>query len=137
MTEQVSTQRRRRVHFSLWTLLFLVCCVAGFLAGGRLGYDRGYREGQYDREEEGFSAVRVYPVADLMAPSADGRLDAKALTWAITGTIDSTNWDDVGGWGSIHETNSTLVIVQSPKSHRQIEKLLADYRRCAEPARLT
>jgi hypothetical protein len=85
---------------------------------------------------------RIYPVRDLVMrhiPSAtkDSQsyaADYDSLIDVITTTIAPESWTDVGGPGSIREfDNSAAIIVsQTGRVHRDLERLLATLRRVKE-----
>lgn len=87
--------------------------------------------------------VRVYAVGDLVnapgvlnSPAAQRvrRPDFDAMIEMITSSIDPDSWDDNGGAGSISERigataqNDAIVVTNSWRVHRKIERLLADLR---------
>jgi hypothetical protein len=119
---------KRRLYYSLGSLLFLVLCFAGLFAGYRIGFNQGYAAGEtkYTGEQP---VNRVYEVEDLVTlPS--GQKDFDSLVELITTTVEPNSWDDVGGSGTVKEfaTNSTFVILQREDTHKKIEKLLAQLR---------
>jgi hypothetical protein len=118
--------RSRRWQFTLRTLLFVLLCVGGTLAGFQFGYYRGVLQ----RRAETMS-TRVYSVADLIQgdPPAS-RPDFTYLIDLITSVIDVESWRDVGGPGSITgaEDSLALVIAQTGSNHDAIAALLADLR---------
>jgi hypothetical protein len=129
---------RRWFRFSLWTLLLVVLCFAGFFGGLRIGYDRGYASGQGQRERE-TPIARVYDVTDLLLAPPSGRQSFSDLIELVTGTVRPDSWDDTGGVGTIApfeagdssevETRRfSLVISQTPNIHAQVEKLLRNLR---------
>jgi hypothetical protein len=126
----------RTRQFTVRTLIFLVFCICGLLAGYRVGFDRGYTSGDERRLRETLVA-RVYPVGDLIAgepvpwnPSQQ-LPDYSTLIELITAAIEPTSWDDVGGPGSIVPQLETLSVVvnQKPSVHEALERLLTDLRR--------
>ena len=134
--------KRFRLQFTIRTLLFVALCVGGLLAGYRLGFERGYSEGgaKWLREKP---VTRVYPVSDLVLidgrwPQAAGQNaalpDFQSMIDLITATVAPTSWDMVGGRGSIAPQLHALsiVVLQAPSVHTEIETLLSDLRRASE-----
>lgn len=92
--------------------------------------------------EQSMLGTRVYSVEDLaLGTSADRAAvrawygeepepDFDALIELITSVIAPERWDEVGGPGSIQEseTSMSLVVSQTWRIHREIETLLADLR---------
>lgn len=86
--------------------------------------------------------MRIYPVRDLVmwrvpgakeeAPSWEADYDS--LIEVITTTIEPESWTDVGGPGSIREfeNSASIVVSQTRRAHREIEKLLATLRKARE-----
>ncbi len=94
--------------------------------------------------------VRVYPVGDLLTPTVPvtplgedqpderkpdqrrpkAQHDFRSLISLITGTVEPTSWDGVGGPGKIEpfESRSSLVITQTQPVHEQIADLLDELR---------
>jgi general secretion pathway protein D len=54
----------------------------------------------------------------------DGGYDVSDLIEAITGTIASDSWDNVGGPGSISDFKGLVTMTQTQEVHEQIESLL-------------
>jgi hypothetical protein len=77
-----------------------------------------------------------YDVSDLLMDSKGNALDEEArsrkageLVAIIEDSVEADTWKSHGGAvGSIKEFNSKLIIVTTPKVHRQIEQLLAKLR---------
>lgn len=121
------------VRISLQTLFFVVLCLGGVLGGYRAGFERGLRAG---------ADARMYPVtyqvAELVIPldvqsNLSGgfvEADFESLEELITTTIDPETWDAGGGQGSIKrfETNLSLVISQTRRTHEKIAELLKGLR---------
>lgn len=124
---------KRRFRFTIAGLLFLILCVAGTLAGYRVGFNQGYAGGDQKRQSEKPFA-HVYPVADLVIPNgvdpSTAVADFDTLIQLITSTIRPDTWEEVGGPGSIEAfpTNSSLVINQTPDVHDKIQNLLGQMR---------
>jgi hypothetical protein len=88
-----------------------------------------------ENEQSGLE-VQVYPVADLLDPTAprpshsEDLLETEPLVDLIVSTIAPDLWDEVGGPGAIsllHE-RSVLVVSQMREVHEGIERLLAALR---------
>jgi hypothetical protein len=58
-----------------------------------------------------------------------GRISLDDLIDAITSTIEPTQWDSVGGPGSIAPLGNNLLISASPRTHEQINKLFDTFRK--------
>jgi len=91
--------------------------------------------------DEWLLITKVYPVSDLVWPPDDGGLrmvgdqpDFDAMIEAITTTVWPPSWDEVGGPGSIKESEvtGTLVISQTRRVHRDVEALVATARRARD-----
>ncbi len=86
--------------------------------------------------------MRIYPVRDLVmwrVPAAKDQAhsweaDYDSLIEVITTTIEAHSWSDVGGPGSIREfeNSAAIVVSQTRRAHREIEKLLATLRKARE-----
>jgi hypothetical protein len=82
--------------------------------------------------------IRIYPVRDLVLRRATGskdqpnsfEADYDALIDVITTSVAPESWSDVGGPGSIREFDSSaaLIVSQTRRVHRQIERLLSTLR---------
>ena len=74
--------------------------------------------------------TRVYPVRDLLTRDEYGE-DWDSLIEMTTTIIDPVSWDEVGGPGSIDylESKGTLVVAQTWRNHRHLERLLETLRR--------
>ena len=124
---------RRRLYFSLGTLLFLVLCFAGLFGGYRIGFNHGYAAGDAQRAAEK-PVTRVYDVEDLVSTGPGGPKDFDSLVEVVTTTIEPNSWDDVGGPGSIKEfdsigeQHSAVIIMQREDLHAQVEKLFSQIR---------
>lgn len=115
----METKRPSRWQFTTRTLLFLFLCIAGLLAGYRVGYYGGTER----RRQEAFS-TKVYSVSDFA--SADEVIEA------ITRNIDPENWQDVGGPGTVSgapDDPGSLVIYQTGANHDSVERLIHDLRK--------
>jgi hypothetical protein len=118
----METERPKRWQFAIRTLLFVVLCIAGLLAGYRVGYYGGFER----RRQEAFS-TKVYAVSDFGS--------ASEVISIITRTVDPENWDDVGGPGTVRgapDDPGSLVIYQTGANHDSIERLLTDLRQAKE-----
>jgi hypothetical protein len=86
--------------------------------------------------------TRVYPVRDLVLrhmpnatkDSQSYAADYEPLIDVITTTIAPESWTDVGGPGSIREfdNSAALIVSQTRRVHRELERLLATLRRVKE-----
>lgn len=76
--------------------------------------------------------TRIYPVRDLVVVEYDRKVetDFDGLIWPITSTIQADTWSDVGGSGAIEaqEVSLSLLISQTWRTHREIERLLTTIR---------
>jgi len=77
--------------------------------------------------------VRVYDVADLIRvegeqPAYVSEADAEPLIELIMTAVEPTDWDWVGGAGSIKGFRQTLVVRQTPQCHDEVDALLTDLR---------
>lgn len=79
--------------------------------------------------------TRIYDVADLAVWRKNGKpvtVDIDSLIVMITRAIDPDGWDELGGEGSIVEYQGngifTISVSQTPHTHIQIDRLLADLR---------
>lgn len=123
---------KRWFRFSLGTLLFAALCVAGYFSG----YRNGFGTGKADRKA-GTIYVVAYPVADL-TPIEPGetpgtRLKATdALIDLIVSTVEHDSWMANGtGEGEIQPfpANSSLVVSQTGRVHKQVAALLEQLRK--------
>jgi len=81
----------------------------------------------------GASSAQVYMRSRGDHPGAVSFDDLQAIIGLITSTIEPTTWDDAGGPGSIAPYRGTLVIAQTMRVHRKVEKLLNDLREAIDP----
>ena len=86
-------------------------------------------------EAENILLTRVYPVADLVAPSDDDLVvgdtpDFGSLIELITSSVGPNTWAEAGGPGTIqqHRKSLTLVVSQTYEVHREISTLLDSLR---------
>jgi hypothetical protein len=94
-------------------------------------------------DDEAADLVRVYAVGDLInSPGAIGSSspqrsqppDFDSLIDTITSVIEPDTWDDAGGPGAISDqpgaapANDALVVMNTWRVHKKIERLLADLR---------
>jgi serine protease inhibitor len=83
---------------------------------------------------ETYVRVVVYDIADFVEPedNDDDGVDADLLIDAITGTIATATWSELGGPGTIvslgQRARSVLIISQTREVHEAIFQLLADLR---------
>jgi hypothetical protein len=63
------------------------------------------------------------------AGMSGGRISVDELIDAITTTIEPTQWETVGGPGSIAPLGNTLLISTSPSIHEQITRLFDNFRK--------
>lgn len=120
--------RSHRWQFTVRTLLFVMLCVGGTIAGFQFGYYRG----QEERRLQSF-VTKVYTLADVAPVDAkSGQYDLDAVVDLLTSKIDVESWDDVGGPGSISGFTwepPTVVVRQSVANHEAIAALLDDLRK--------
>ena len=135
------SSNRSKLQFTIRTLLFLALCVAGLLAGYRIGHQRGYTIGVQRRLSE-VPVTVVYDVADHVSymvkdeesggwrpAHTDERTptiaDFDSLIEVITSTIHPDSWEEIGGAGSIQEVDDklSLVVRQYPYVHEEIQSL--------------
>jgi hypothetical protein len=126
------TSLKKWTRFSVLTLLLAMLFVGGMLAGYRVGFERGYSAGEFQRQRE-MPVAKVYDVADLVLPSPDASpdlADYSSLIDLITSTIAPESWNSVGGSGSCEAfpTNLSLVVSQTPHVHEQVAALLETLR---------
>ena len=85
-------------------------------------------------EETELLSTRCYDVADILESQGGrgGARDYDELINALTTSIDSTSWDNVGGAGSIAPFDTpgihAIVVSQTWRTHLKIESLLAALR---------
>jgi len=82
--------------------------------------------------------VRVYPVQDLIEPIGLTRrspdTEASRLTDVIQSSVEPESWQDNGGRGTIRYYRGTLVVLQTAKVHRAVERLLSELRQATKHA---
>lgn len=122
--------RRNLFRFSLFALLILISCTAGYLSGYRWG---GQTKDQYVYDNA--ITVVTYKVADLVTPIApDGvklpasTADYDSLIDLIVTTVESDSWME-NGKGGMNEiqpfpTNLSLVVTANGRVHAQLRDLL-------------
>jgi len=119
MDDKSANPSRPRWQFAISSLLFVVLCIAGILAGFRAGYYSGTER----RRMEDFS-TKVYPVSDFTSP------DEMILT--ITRNIEPESWQDLGGRGTVGyvpDNSGSLVVYQTGAVHDSIDRVLTDLRK--------
>lgn len=127
-TPSTTDKPRRWVQFGLRTLLFIVLCLCGMLAGYRAGF---YQGAETKRRQSIYP--KTYQVADLaeLVTTPSGDVESwTSLIQIITKTVEPDSWDIVGGPGSIQEfpPSKSLVINQTGENHDRIEALFAELR---------
>lgn len=132
--QQQSGRFRWLYRFSLFSLLLLMSCVAGYLSGYRWGGS------QKDQDvDDATILVKTYYVRDLVTPidaQAESTLDAAAfdeLIGLVTSTVGSGTWADNGGEGEVRPfpANGALLVSNTRIVHRELEQLLGQLRRIA------
>ena len=116
------------MQFGLKTLLFVILCIAGILAGYRAGF---YQGAESKRRQSIYpKTYRVTDLADVVTTPSGDIESWSSLIQIITRTIDPESWADVGGPGSIQEfpPSKSLVINQTGENHDRIEALFAELR---------
>lgn len=80
--------------------------------------------------------TRVYPVADLLAddPLLGDGIDIDWLIDNVTYMIDPTEWEDIGGPGSITPGPESLVVKHTLVVHTRVEAFLAALRKARKIA---
>lgn len=117
------------MQFGVRTLLFIVLCICGTLAGYRAGF---YQGKEVKRQQSAYN--QVYYVSDLVT-SPDGKLeDYDTLIDLVTSTIEPDSWVGVGGQGTLaaFQSNKSLVINQTGENHDKIHELFAHLRKRIE-----
>ncbi len=130
--EETNKQRPRRrfFRFSLFTLMLVFTCVAGYFSGWRWGAQQRQQD-NYDNSV----FAKVYNVADLVTidPSSIGisRADFDPLLELIVSTIEHSSWkENSTGVGEIQPfpSNLSIVVSNSGKAHDGIAELLQQLR---------
>lgn len=132
MEENQPRRFRWLFQFSLFALMTLTSCVAGYLGG--------YRWGMQQQEQDVYDATifpATYYVADLVTPIVNvgeepPGPDFDSLIELITSTIDSDVWSANGNGESEirpYPGNLSLVVSAPGSTHDQIEELLNQLRR--------
>lgn len=89
-------------------------------------------------EVESRLETRIYPVLDLVLPQEGGDFlvddweakgDYDTLIGLITYLVKPVTWDDVGGPGAVKPINGCLMISQTLDTFREVDQVLAGYRR--------
>lgn len=70
---------------------------------------------------------RVYPVGDLI--NSGPQSDPEYLIDVIVSTVDTPQWEELGGPASITHFQNNLIVDHTNKAHRKIESLLAQLRK--------
>jgi hypothetical protein len=142
------TRTNSRVRFTIRTLIFIMLCVAGILAGYRVGHEHGYATGREKRISEE-PVAKTYEVSDILPfividpqsgfPRPAGSEDMSqavpdfdSLVVMIENTIHPETWKSVGGVGSLDPHSAgekhSLVVLQRPYVHAEIESLIRSFR---------
>jgi hypothetical protein len=127
-TPPATEKPRRWMQFGLKTLLFIVLCICGMLAGYRVGL---YQGTETKRRQSNYA--QTYRVADLtdLVMTPNGTVESyTTLIDLITDVIDPGSWQEVGGPGTISEfpASNSLVINQTGENHDRIKTLIAELR---------
>lgn len=64
----------------------------------------------------------AYPLADFVR--GDPQRDLTQLAEVLQSVVQPSNWQAVGGWGSIERIDKSLLITQLPENHIAIERCL-------------
>ena len=117
------------MQFGLRTLLFVILCIAGMLAGYRAGF---YQGAETKRRQSIYAKTyQVVELTDLVTtPSGEVKKSYDTLIQIILKNVEPDSWDSVGGPGSIQEfpPSKSLVINQTGENHDRIEALFAELR---------
>jgi hypothetical protein len=125
MRYRLRTLRSGRWQFTIRTLLFVMLCLGGILAGFQTGY---YWGAERRRAEAQFA--KVYPVADaIYVDSESQQPDFDTLIAALKSTVDPASWSEVGGPASVQvmaQQPPLIVIAQTGQNHQAINALLSE-----------
>lgn len=115
-------------RFSLFTLLLLMSCTAGYFSGYRWG---GRQRAQDDADLA--ITARTYYVADLVSPVEEGfgGADFDNLIDLIVTTVSPDEWSENGGNGSEIRPfpgNLSLIVSCRGATHRELAALLEQLR---------
>jgi len=114
-------------QFTIRTLLFVMLCLGGILAGFQTGYFWGIEQ---RRSETYYS--KVYSVADAVYVDAISKeADFDSLLGALRSTVDPASWNSVGGPASVQvmaQQPPMIIVLQSGRNHDAINTLLTDLR---------
>lgn len=122
-----STRRKPLFRISIATLLFLMLCLGGYIAGYRNGFAHGNQKAVDSR-----LIVKTYPVGDLVANNPVAAADFDSLIDLIVATISPADWTANGtGAGEIqpYPSNRCLVVSQTQINHAKVAELLEDLHR--------
>jgi hypothetical protein len=119
----------RWFQYGLGTLLFLMCCVAGFFAGYRNGFYFGH-----DAKAETILYSKAYRVKDIVSASSDSGRAAKVLTSYIQAAVVPQSWRVNAGSGDIAYDPKAGVVVATnlQRVHDQLADLMEQLRRILE-----
>jgi hypothetical protein len=117
--------RKYRFQFGIGTLLFVIFCTGGFLAGYRGGYSVGQKaRGRRDVH------LRVYDVKDIVLASHDPGAGSTMVQY-IRQTITPQTWDQKAGPGSLtfDSQRQSIVVLGSVDVQYQLGDFLEQCRR--------
>lgn len=114
-------------------MLFLCLCVAGFLAGNRVGFREGYASGKAKRQSED-PHPKIYEVGDIIRSTSDaaenaaGQLNYSFLMGAIETSVFPDEWEAVGGDCTMCPVPQleTIVVNATSGVHDRLKGFLAD-----------
>lgn len=118
--------KSRKWQFGLWGILFMMACIAGFLAGYRYG-------GDVRDQQVATSTITVvnYDVRELLDGDSPKPIAAQLsqICDLVVDTIEPDSWHRNDRDIVPYPRNGSLVIRQSESCHEEIRGLLEQLRR--------
>lgn len=118
--------KSRKWQFGLWAILFMMACIAGFLAGYRYG-------GDVKDQQVAASSITVvnYDVREFLDSKRPESVDAQLseIRDLVVETIEPDSWQMNDRDIVPYPNNGSIVIRQSGSCHEEIRELLEQLRR--------
>lgn len=116
---------KRSIRFGVFTLFFLMACVAGLLSGYRIGFESGQA-----RWESYPAYTKVYAASFLLERSDHAEEELQELVTQIRTDILPLTWEESGGKGVIKAQTENLSLVVSGNQivHDELSRYLVAMR---------
>lgn len=111
----------RKLRFSLATILFLMLCLGGYLAGHKQGFQAGKKV---------WDIIPVHAMVYLASDLLDSETELDDIVAGITSEVVPECWDSEGGNCSVKPfaKNNSLVVQANAYVHEQVVEHLQSLR---------